>query len=84
VTVSAVAVVMTCRRQSDGTPASGAAGSVVNAGVTYPFGTSSAGVVNMQVFVGVHDFRCKLAPLVGTNTNVNIPAGGGSTTVNMA
>ena len=85
VTLNAVAVIVTCRRQSDGTAVSGATGSVVNAGLTYPFGTSNAsGVVNEQVLVGAHDFRCKLGTLVGTNTNVNIPAGGGSTTVNMA
>src|SRR5262249_13218886 len=48
VTISAVPVVVTCRRQSDGTAVSGATGSVVNGATTYPFGTSNAsGVVNM-------------------------------------
>ncbi len=85
VTVSAVAMVMTCRRQSDGTPVSGATGSVVNGASTFPFGTSNAsGVVNVQVWSGPHDFRCKLGALQGTNTNVNAPAGGGATTVNMS
>jgi hypothetical protein len=85
VTISAVPVVVTCHRQSDGTAVSGATGSVVNGGTTYPFGTSNAsGVVNMQAFTGAHDFRCKLGTLQGTNTNVNIPAGGGSTTVNVS
>ncbi|HEY3834470.1 MAG TPA: prepilin-type N-terminal cleavage/methylation domain-containing protein [Acidimicrobiia bacterium] len=85
VTLSAAAVIVTCRRQSDGTAVSGATGMVVNGGVTYPFGTSNAsGVVNVQELVGAHDFRCKLGALVGTNTNVNIPAGGASTTVNMS
>ena len=58
---------------------------MVNAGVIYPFGTTNvSGVMSEQVLVGAHDFRCKLGTLVGTNTNVNVPAGGGSTTVNMA
>jgi hypothetical protein len=85
VTINAVAVVETCRKQSDGTLVVGATGSVVNGATTYPFGTTNgSGVVNMQVFVGAHDFRCKLGSLQGTNTNVNIPAGGGATTVNMS
>jgi hypothetical protein len=85
VTISAVPVVVTCRRQSDGTAVAGATASVVNGATVYPFGTSNAsGIVNMQVFTGTHDFRCKLGSLQGTNTNVNVPAGGGATTVNMA
>ncbi len=85
VSVSAVPVVVNCRRQSDGTAVAGATGSVVHGGVVYPFGASDgSGIVNVQVLVGAHDFRCKLGALQATNTNVTVPAGGTTTTILMS
>jgi Tfp pilus assembly protein PilE len=85
VTVSAVPVVVTCRRQSDHTAQAGATGSVVTDGTAYPLGTSdSSGAVSMQVFGGSTNFRCKLGTLIGTTANVIVPAGGTAVTVDMA
>jgi hypothetical protein len=82
ITMTAVAVVMTCRRQSDNTVVSGANGYVVTSPNSYLLGiTDASGVVTLQVFAGAHDFKCRLGTLIGTNTNVNVPAGGASTTV---
>ncbi len=86
VSVSAVPVVATCRKQSDNSVVVGATGSIVFSGTVYPFGTTDAsGVFSAQVLAGPHDLRCKLGALVGNNTNVNVATPAGAiTTILMA